>query len=198
MEQAEFRIPCGKAFQTLSVSKERIAACLLPKEPSHGKMTEDEIVHQALANPIASLLLSELARNARRILVITPDHTRPMPSRITMPILLTELRKGNPDAQIVLLVATGLHRKTTEAELRQRYGEEIVNREKIVVHNANDASQLVSFGSLSSGGELWLNNLVANSDLVIAEGFIEPHFFAGYSGGRKSILPGVAGAETIR
>lgn len=130
-------------------------------------------------------------------MIITSDHTRPVPSRITMPLLLEEVRRGNPEAEISLLIATGMHRPTTEVELRARYGDEIVDRENIVVHKAMVKEDMVFFGTLPSGGELWLNRLIKESDLVVAEGFIEPHFFAGFSGGRKAILPGVASAKTV-
>ena len=81
--------------------------------------------------------------------------------------------------------------------MRAKFGPAIVDHEKLVVHNASDDSQLVLMGTLPSGGELWLNKLVAEADLVVSEGFVEPHFFAGFSGGRKSILPGVAGRRTV-
>jgi len=100
-------------------------------------------------------------------------------------------------AQITLLVATGMHRPTTEAELRSKYGDEIVDNETFVIHKAVNDEDMAFFGTLPSGGELWLNKLVKEADLVVSEGFIEPHFFAGFSGGRKSILPGVASAKTV-
>ena len=131
------------------------------------------------------------------MVIITSDHRPSQPSRITMPLLLEEVRRGNPEAEISLLIATGMHRPTTEVELRARYGDEIVDRENIVVHKAMVKEDMVFFGTLPSGGELWLNRLIKESDLVVAEGFIEPHFFAGFSGGRKAILPGVASAKTV-
>ena len=131
------------------------------------------------------------------MLIITSDHTRPVPSRITMPQLLAGVRAGNPQAEITILIATGMHRPTTQAELLDRFGEEIVSHERIVVHRAQADEDMAFFGTLPSGGELWLNRLVKESDLVLSEGFIEPHFFAGFSGGRKSILPGVASRKTV-
>jgi len=95
------------------------------------------------------------------------------------------------------LIAAGLHRPMTDAEIRSQLGKVVAEKYPIVVHSATDQSNLASFGMLPSGRELFLNRLVKEHDLVVAEGFIEPHFFAGYSGGRKSILPGVAGAENI-
>ena len=114
-----------------------------------------------------------------------------------MPPLLREIRLGNPQAEVTILIATGMHRPTTQQELRAKMGDDIVDRERIVVHNAARQEDMAFFGILPSGGELWLNHLVQESDLVVSEGFIEPHFFAGFSGGRKSILPGVASRKTV-
>jgi nickel-dependent lactate racemase len=114
-----------------------------------------------------------------------------------MPLILNEIRQGNPKAEIAILVATGYHRSSTEAELREKYGDKIVDKENIVIHDSRDRDNMVKVGILPSGGELVLNRLAMEADLLVAEGFIEPHFFAGFSGGRKSILPGIASKETI-
>jgi nickel-dependent lactate racemase len=107
------------------------------------------------------------------------------------------MRGTNPSIDITQLVSTGFHRATTRQELADKFGPEIADREKVVVHDSRDVSGLVRLGSLPSGGELWLNRLAMDTDLLVAEGFIEPHFFAGFSGGRKSILPGIAGYRTV-
>ena len=110
--------------------------------------------------------------------------------------MLREIRKGNKNADITILISTGCHRETTKEELVNKFGEEIVEKEKIVIHKASE-SEFTFLGILPSGGELLVNKLVADADLVVAEGFIEPHFFAGFSGSRKSILPGVASRTTV-
>ena len=190
-------IPHGKGTQTLTVADERLRAVLTPTHEEHEAADQQALVLQALANPIGSAPLHELARGKEKIVVITSDHTRPLPSSITLPLYLAEIRKGNPNADITILIATGVHRSPTQEEMLAKYGEGIVNHEKLLVHNASDDSALVLMGTLPSGGELWLNKLVAEADLVVSEGFVEPHFFAGFSGGRKSILPGVAGRRTV-
>ena len=156
-----------------------------------------QIVAEALREPIESPRLRELAADKQRVLVITSDHTRPMPSAITLPLLLDEIRAGNPQAEIKIIVATGFHRSMTEAEMRQRFGDALFERETILVHDSRDDAGLTRYGTLPSGGELWLNSLVSWADLLVSEGFIEPHFFAGYSGGRKSVLPGISGQATV-
>ena len=159
--------------------------------------TEEELVRAALEDPIGSPTLEELARGKERVVVIASDHTRPVPSRLIIPPMLAAIRRGNPAAKITLLIATGCHRGTTRAELEEKFGPEIVENEKIVVHDCADEENLVTLGTLPSGGTLRINRLAAEADLLVSEGFIEPHFFAGFSGGRKSVLPGIAAKETV-
>lgn len=161
------------------------------------EMCGADYVRQALDAPIASPRLEDLAKGKRTAVVITSDHTRPVPSRVIMPQILARLRLGNPALSITILVATGFHRATTREELVAKLGEDIVADEKIIVHDSGDATALTDAGTLPSGGRLLVNRLVMEADLVVAEGFIEPHFFAGFSGGRKSILPGVVSRETV-
>ena len=114
-----------------------------------------------------------------------------------MPIILKRLRKLNPDIKVKILIATGFHRPTTKEELIFKLGEEIVENEEIIIHKSTNDEDMVKAGVLPSGGDFYINKLAFEADLLIAEGFIEPHFFAGFSGGRKSILPGIASAKTI-
>ncbi len=158
---------------------------------------ESQNVTAALDNPIGSPRLEELSKNKTSAVVITSDHTRPVPSKIIMPQILERLRSGNPDIDITILVATGFHRGTTKQELIDKLGAEIVENETIVVHDSADDSMLVEAGTLPSGGKLIINKLAMECDLLVGEGFIEPHFFAGFSGGRKSVLPGVVSRETV-
>ncbi len=158
---------------------------------------ETELVQEALAHPIGSKTLHELAAGKKRITLVTSDHTRAVPSRLTLPILLEEIRRGNPDADITILIATGLHRATTEEEMRRMFGDEIVDHEKIAVNNAYEPDDFTYMGVLPSGAEFYVNKLAVECDLLVTEGFIEPHFFAGFSGGRKSILPGICNAATV-
>jgi nickel-dependent lactate racemase len=195
---AVIRIPYGREYLKLTVKKERLKAVLEPEKWSSGAaQSEQEIVRGALAAPIESKSLADIAAKAKHVLVITSDHTRPMPSAITLPLYLEEIRRNNPDVKIKTLVATGFHRLTRPEELSARFGAELCRKEEIIVHDSRDKKRLVFKGILPSGGELWVNDLVDWADLVVSEGFIEPHFFAGFSGGRKSVLPGIAGTETV-
>ena len=156
-----------------------------------------ELVREAMANPIGSRKLSELAAGKKTCTVIISDHTRPVPSRDILPPMLEALRQGNPEIEVTLLVATGFHRPTTTAELEAKLGEEIASREKILVHDAFDPESNVEIGILPSGAPLVIDRAAVETELLIAEGFIEPHFFAGFSGGRKSVLPGVCDRVTV-
>ena len=158
---------------------------------------ENGEIERALRHPIGSRRLCDLAARSSRAVVICSDHTRPVPSKAIIPPLLAELRRNNPQIDITLLIATGFHRATTRAELAAKFGDEIVAREKIVVHDSGAPEQMIEIGRLPSGGRLLINRLAAECDLLVAEGFIEPHFFAGFSGGRKSVLPGIASRETV-
>ena len=161
------------------------------------EMDEIALVEEALKNPVDSPSLSELAKGKQNIVIIASDHTRPVPSKVIMPAMLREIRKGSPDADITILIATGCHRGTTRDELVSKFGEEIVNNENIYIHDCDEREKLVNIGTLPSGGECEINSIAYNADLLVAEGFIEPHFFAGFSGGRKSVLPGIAGRTTV-
>ena len=190
-----FSIPYYKDHVTLNVPDENLKAAIYPKAESYqAALPEVELVCEALEHPIGSEKLCELAKGKKKITIVTSDHTRPVPSKITLPILLAELRKGNPEAEITILIATGLHRETTQAEQRQMF----VDEERIVVNNAFRKEDFDFVCKLPSDAELWVNREALTCDLLITEGFIEPHFFAGFSGGRKSILPGVSGLQTIR
>lgn len=191
----EIKIPYGKTFQTLNIEE---GFELLESKIQELEAGADggAIVRAAMDSPIGSPKLRELAAGKKNAVLIISDHTRPVPSKDIVPFMLEELRAGNPDIEITMLVATGCHRGTTPEELVHKLGEDIVSREHIVVHDC-DSSPLTDLGPLPSGARLVVNSLVANADLVVSEGFIEPHFFAGFSGGRKSILPGVCSRVTV-
>jgi nickel-dependent lactate racemase len=196
-----FHLPYGVSTIPVTVPEARLLDVLEcrgePRSPAGGRTPPLQIVECALASPIGSPPLHKLARGKKRVTVIVSDHTRPVPHKLLLPPMLREIRRGNPKAEITLLVATGCHRATTREECVALYGQDIVNREHIAVHDCDDADTLVDIGTLPSGGRLALNRLAVDCDLLAADGFIEPHFFAGFSGGRKSVLPGVAGRESI-
>lgn len=194
----EFHLPYHKGTLPLHVPEKNLCHVLTNRaEEFKSDCSEGDIVRDALAAPIGTPTLRELSAGKKNIMVITSDHTRSMPSGITMPILLEEIRAGAPDAEITIMIATGLHRPMTHEEQVARFGAELVEKEHIVVHNAFAPEEMRYVCKLPSGADLSINYRALESDLIVSEGFIEPHFFAGFSGGRKSILPGIASQETV-
>lgn len=195
---ALIKLPYGKKFQEAEIDDNKIQGILLSKlEEYKAPKTEDELVNIALDNPIGSKKLEDLAVGKEKVVILCSDHTRPVPSKIIIPKMLERIRKGNKDAKITLLIGTGCHRGTTKYELINKFGKEIVDNEDIYVHDCEDESMLVNVGKLPSGGDIIVNKIAAGADLLVSEGFIEPHFFAGYSGGRKSVFPGCCSRKTV-
>lgn len=191
-------IPFGKTFTDFEIPEGLDTEVLVSSPvPVPEGISQDDIVRQAIENPIGSAPLAQLAKGRKTATIICSDHTRPVPSKHILPHMLRELRKGNPDIDITLLIATGCHRHTTKEELIFKMGEEIVRDEKIVIHDCLDTASLTELGTLPSGARLIINRAAADTELLVSEGFIEPHFFAGFSGGRKSVLPGVCSRTTV-
>ena len=124
------------------------------------------------------------------------DGTRPQPRKIVVPAILDELEGIIRLEDVVVLVATGTHRGNSDAELRQMLGDEIVDTVRVVNHDARDQESLVWLGRFGAGVPVWLNREWVEADVRITTGFVEPHFFAGFSGGAKMVAPGLAGLET--
>ena len=191
------KLPYGKEVLEYDIPESRFKAELVSQMHDYKPgSSPEELVRQALESPIGTPKLSVMAEGKDKVVIICSDHTRPVPSKVIIPPMLEEIRKGNPSADITLLISTGCHRLTTEDELIAKFGSEIVENEKIVVHDC-DNSEMVNIGRLPSGGTMIVNKLAVEADLLCAEGFIEPHFFAGFSGGRKSFFPGVAARKTV-
>ena len=196
MKHIEF--PYGKTKLVHSFDEDTLAGVLTSFIGEYKPTgTPTELVRRALEAPVGSPKLSEVARGKQNIVIIASDHTRPVPSKVIIPEMLREIRSTNTDAKITILIATGCHRETTREELVSKFGEDIVSSENIYVHDCDEREKLVNIGTLPSGGECEINRIALEADLLIAEGFIEPHFFAGFSGGRKSVLPGIAGRSTV-
>ena len=158
---------------------------------------QDKLVTNALRKPVASPRLRNLARHSQKAVIVTCDKTRGVPSKITLPAILKELKAGGVKGEVTVLIATGLHRDETIDDVRERFSRRLTEKLKIVIHDSDDESELIFKGTLPSGTPLYLNRSVVESDLIIIESTVEPHFFAGFTGGSKVILPGVAGTRTV-
>ena len=161
-------IPYYTSTLDLHVEEKNLKAIITAKmhEFKPGK-SEEEIVREALENPIGTPRLCELAKGRKRVVLVTSDHTRAVPSKLTLPILLEEIRRGNPEADITILIATGLHRATTEEEQRRMFGDAIVDHEKIAINDAFDPEQFVHVCTLPSGADFNVNRLAVDCDLLV-------------------------------
>jgi nickel-dependent lactate racemase len=166
--------------------------------PSHrpGLSDEKAAVLDALRHPIRACVLREWIQPGSRICIVFTDLTRATPNERIIPWLLEELSDVPPD-RITLLNATGTHRPNTRAELERMLTPGVVQRFRVVNHECEDPASLVQLGVLRDGTPVFLNRHLVEADVRIVTGFIEPHFFAGFSGGPKGIMPGVAGLTTI-
>ena len=163
-----------------------------------GVPDEQQALCQALRHPIGSRPLVELLSPKDRVAIVFSDITRPVPNKRIIPPLVAEVEAaGVPCEQITLVNACGMHRPNTREELMGMLGEDIVNRYRIVNHNAQAEDELVKVGETNLGNQVWVNRQYMQASVRILTGFIEPHLFAGFSGGAKSVLPGVAGAKTV-
>ena len=156
-------------------------------------------VKNALANPIGSKPLSEIARGKKSACIVICDITRPVPNKILLPPILVTLEENGIDREnITILIATGIHRPNLGDELIYLVGEEISSSYKIVNHYAKEKTSHTYLGKTSRGSEVLIDSTYINADVKIATGFIEPHLMAGFSGGRKLICPGICNLDTVK
>jgi nickel-dependent lactate racemase len=178
----------------LDVPEKNLLAVVEPNEAGGVTLSPKELVKDAVARPFGGPPLAEFLASSARLLVIVNDATRPTPTSAILDAVGDELEAR--DARF--LVATGAHRAPTEDEFRQILGRHYERfRKRIEAHDARDRSSLVDLGRTRNGTPILLNRALVEADRVVATGSVEPHYFAGYTGGRKAFLPGVAGFETV-
>jgi nickel-dependent lactate racemase len=171
-----------------------------PRDVDAVKDIEAE-VKRALDNPIGMEPLSKIVPNLenKKTVILSEDQTRPTPVGLIALPLINELnRLGIPDEDIQVIIARGTHRHPTEDEIREKLGEEVLRRVQVSVHDADDQDNLVLMGTTSRGTPCWANRLVAEAGLKIGIGTSNPHYFAGYGGGPKIVLPGISGRESVK
>jgi len=156
-------------------------------------------VCRALAEPCGTPPLAELARGRSSVCIAICDFTRPVPNRLILePVLETLEANGIARDAILILIATGMHRPSTQTEIVEMLGETIARNYRVASHNGHDVSAHTYLGATPRGVPVWIDSRFVAADLKLAIGLIEPHFMAGFSGGRKLICPGLAALETIR
>ena len=159
----------------------------------------ENAIRYALLNPIGTSSLSTLAQGSKTVCIVICDITRPVPnSRLLPPILEILQQSGVPETGITLLIATGTHRPNLDEELSALVGPGLASRCNIVNHYCHDLDTHRFLGNSPDGIPVWLDKTYCDAELKITVGLIEPHFMAGYSGGRKLVMPGIAAMETIK
>jgi len=191
------RFPYGMSY--IEVELPQNTFLVLSRLPSgFSEEQAKDVINNAIRMPIESESLESLTRGCKNITILITDKTRPTPNKLILPILLRHLHNiGVKKEMIKIIIATGLHKPHTRSEILELVGREIADEYEIYSHKAEDKDNLVYLGTTTFNTKVYVNKDVVRSDLVIGVGLLEPHYFAGYSGGRKLILPGVSGAETI-
>ncbi|MEU4411455.1 nickel-dependent lactate racemase [Streptosporangium sp. NPDC023963] len=167
--------------------------------PVHHAAAPDQmgVLRAALRDPVSGPPLRERVRPGQTVAISACDITRPQPRHLMIPAILDELDGIIDLDDVTVLVATGTHRGNTEAELRAMFGDRVVDSVRIVNHDARDLASLTYLGRFGKDVPVWLNTAWVEADVRITTGFVEPHFFAGFSGGPKLVAPGLAALETV-
>jgi nickel-dependent lactate racemase len=191
-------LPYGKTEVCVRIPARNFLGTIEPKEKPGVPDARAEI-ERALKEPIGSKRLSEIAKPEHKVAIVVDDATRPAPSHLMVPPLLNELNAaGVKDENVTVIFGCGTHKAVTQEEALQLLGEEVVRRVKTLSHNCK-ATDLVYVGETKKHGtKVYLNKVFAEADLKILSGDVGFHYYAGYGGGRKSVLPGVSGEETIK
>lgn len=188
------QLPFGKEQLTLSVPDSNFLQTLMPNALEEGLMGDDEVI-RSLENPIHSKRLRDLVTCGQKVVIVTSDITRPMPSYKVLPHVLKELNDGGiPDSDITVVFALGSHRAHTEEEKKKLVGEEVYQRVTCI----DSKGEFTHMGTTDRGTPVDIFKPVADADIRICLGNIEFHYFAGYSGGSKAIMPGVSTRDAIQ
>jgi nickel-dependent lactate racemase len=160
---------------------------------------QSQAISDALANPIGSKPLAEIAKGKKTACILICDITRPVPNKVILPQILKTIEEaGVPRSGITILIATGLHRPNEGDELVELVGEDIANNYRVENHHGKETSEHDYLGITPKGVPVYIDSRYIRAELKITTGLIEPHLMAGYSGGRKVICPGIAGIETVK
>jgi len=186
-EKLEFDLP--KGWEVIQIVKPKL-------KPAAKNVTRE--IERALKQPIGSKKLSEMVDRGKKIAIVVEDISRPTPTHLILPYILDEIFEGGAEPENVTIVfALGVHRPMTEAEMEKKAGKEVLDKVNAINHNCEDEDNLTYLGKTSHGTPVYVNKTVADADIKVLIGTIEPHVQAGFGGGFKNILPGVAGIETI-
>lgn len=192
------KLKYGKETIEVDVPSSKLVGIYEPRLQKGIRRIEEEI-KRALCHPLGSEELKDMAKLGDKVAIVIDDITRPLPSQEILPPLINELTSwGIKEEDIIIIIATGLHRKLTKQEINRLVGKEVVDRVKVINHDPYSKENLVYLGRTSRGSEIYINKTFIEADVKILVGDIEYHQFFGYGGGAKSIHPGIADAESIR
>lgn len=200
MMDVQIKIPYGPKNKTIHLSDHNLIKVILPKGIK-SNFTERELIFSALNNPIHSPTLGQIAKTkkAKTAVIVINDITRPTPTKEMLELIIKELNQVNISRDdITLLVATGNHRPPTSSELIEMVGKEFKPGIPIIIHDASNKKNLIYLGKTSRKVPIWVNKEIMKADLKILTGTISPHHAAGFTGGRKSILPGISGLKSLK
>jgi len=189
------RFPYGDRYLALDVPAQNLQEVIYPRQLVDGSLGESEIIRKALDEPVAAPRLRELARKGQRVAIVTSDFTRPCPSGLLIPFILDELTSaGIPDQDIFIVLGTGIHRIMTAGEIEKTVSPDIYRRIRTLNHDINDTIHL---GVTSRGTPVEIFRPLVEADLRICLGVVEYHWYAGFSGGAKAVLPGCASRAAV-
>lgn len=184
-------------FGDIDIRKTNLMGVYGPRSISTAGLTEQEL-YDRIESPIGTASLREMADGCQNALIVTDDNTRQTPlSNILSPVLCCLERAGLRPEHINILIGLGTHRAMTADEILDKFGKKIVQKYRIINHCWNDLEQLISLGECKLGFEVVINKMVKEADLILSIGSIVPHATAGFSGGGKTIMPGICGERTI-
>ncbi|MCL7451669.1 MAG: nickel-dependent lactate racemase [Anaerolineae bacterium] len=194
MGMSELELPYGHGVVQVRVPDAHLKGVLLPRQNSE-PADEAVLLRAALAQPIGTARLREMVRSGQQVDIVTSDLTRPCPSERLLPLVLDELAAGGVrDEEVMVVLARGLHRPMTAGEVETAVGAEVYRRLRIVNH---DPADCVRLGVTSAGTPVEIFRPLVEADFRICLGNLELHYFAGYSGGAKAVLPGCASRATL-
>lgn len=194
----EFELKHGKGTVKFSINEKDIIG-VIDNNPSASSKTEEQVIKEALENPISSPKLKEIVNVGEKICIVIPDVTRLWQKPAVYLLLIVDelLHSGVVAEDILFISATGSHRKQTEGEYKQLLGDKLYGKFNIIDHDCNDKDNLIYIGKTSFGTPVTINKKALECDHIIITGGIVYHFLVGWSGGKKSILPGISSYETI-
>lgn len=197
-DHLEFKIGFGPGFQSVQIPARNFFKLALPPEGMPAAADPQAAIQQSLAQPIGTDRLSRIVKPGQKVVILMTDHTRPLPVKLLLPAVLTELEAGGIKlGDITIMAAPGTHPPCTEEELIGMVGAEIFAKVKCTSHDSEDMTNMVFMGTTQRGTPIELNKIAMEADVRITMNLLEPHHDAGWSGGSKNIMPGISSQRSV-